>query len=94
MPNRSLQLKADKAKTQRVIAGINSSLNHLDRYTKRTLREVSAIASTMEPSRVCRTTLVERDYSETKLYNPRQPQARPTAAMAAQVDFEPFLIKR
>ncbi len=92
--NRSLQAKADRAKKQSVLAGINASLDHLRKHSKSTLREVSAIAATMQPSRVCHITFVPLDCSVTKLYNPRQPQRKPTAAQAACVDFAPILIKR
>lgn len=94
MPNRSLQAKSDRAKRDKVVAGINASLDHLQRYSKATLREVSAIASTIQPSRVCHITAVPLDCSVTKLYNPKQPQRAKTAAMAAYIDCNNELIKR
>lgn len=91
--NRSLAIKAERARKERVLRGINSSLDHLAKRPKSVLREISAIAATMQPSRVARLTVVTREV-ETVLYNPRQPQRRLPTMWAACVPCNGELIKK
>lgn len=96
MPNRALQVKADRAKTERVMRGITEHMKP-DYITasarKPLLREIAAIAATMQPSHVARLTIIERE-REMVMYNPRQPEHRKPAMWAAMVACDGELIKK
>jgi hypothetical protein len=91
--NRSLAVKFDRAKTQRIAAGITEGTKHAYiACPKAAVRDMLATVQLMPKN--CNEPKPEPSRDVMVLYNPRIHRAKPTLATRAQVDFEPFLVKR
>lgn len=89
MPNRALQAKADRAKTQRVLAGIQEGNKFHE--PKSVLRSLAAVAYLVPKN--CNQSKPEPSDRQMVLYNPRQPQRKKAAMWAAMVACDGELVK-
>ena len=91
MPNRSLQVKFERATSQRIEAGIAEGSKHAYQTDKHALRALAAVAYLVP--KVARKPIVLELEREMVVYNPRRQPAKVTALRAAYVDFGAELIK-